>query len=54
MNGPITEPGWYRITAWEHVTDTQAEDEIASGQGRDLILIRQPGPPGQVYQSSEC
>jgi hypothetical protein len=45
MNGPITEPGFYRITAWERVDDSVAQAEIAAGQGRDLILIREPGTP---------
>jgi len=28
MTGPITAPGWYRITAWEPVPEQDALDEI--------------------------
>lgn len=53
MEGPITKPGFYRILAWERIDDSEAQAEIAAGQGRDLILIREPGS-GPVYQSSLC
>lgn len=48
---PISEPGWYRITAWETVTPEQAQAEIDAGAGDDLILV-QDIRPGTRYLSS--
>lgn len=52
MTEPMSEPGWYRILSWEHVTPEQAEAEIEDGRGRDLILVRSAAE--RVYQSSEA
>ena len=49
--GPIREPGWYRIVAWEPVTPEQAQAEIDAGVGEDLILV-QDTKPGTRYLSS--
>ena len=49
---PITEPGWYRITAWEPVDYQTARNEIAAAEGQDLIYVKDP-KPGSSYQSSE-
>ena len=42
MDGPLTEPGWYRLTehGWEHVDTTMAEAEIAAGDGWDLVHVK--------------
>ena len=47
---PITEPGWYRITAWERLDARAALAEIDAGKGQDIILVQDP-QPGAKYQS---
>lgn len=46
---PISEPGWYRITAWEKVDPKTALAEIDAGDGKDIILVHDP-KPGAKYQ----
>ena len=48
---PISEPGWYRIVAWESVTAETARAEIDAGDGHDLILVQNPGR-GEGYLAS--
>jgi hypothetical protein len=42
MDGPLREPGWYRLTdcGWERVDDTMAEAETAAGGGFDLVHVK--------------
>ena len=42
MAEPLREPGWYRLTdhGWERVDDHDAEAEVASGGGWDLVHVR--------------
>ena len=42
MADPVREDGWYRVTetGWQPVPDTDAETEIAAGQGWDLVHVK--------------
>lgn len=38
---PIDQPGWYRTTqsGWQRVDDIDAEHEVATGAGYDLVRV---------------
>ena len=42
-------PGWYRLGdhGWQPVDDTQAETELAAGQGWDLVHVGTAQPAAE-------